>query len=144
MRRVALLGATGSIGRQAMEVVSAHPDLALCALQSGSTPLDDLAADHDVEHVQIGGDSVALLERSEPDIVLNAVVGFAGVEATLWALERGSRSRSQTRRASSPPESSRSPPRRGVGGSYCPSTASTPRSTSASRVVRPRPSPESS
>ena len=89
MRRVALLGATGSIGRQAMEVVSAHPDLALCALQSGSTPLDDLAADHGVEHVQIGGDSVALLERSEPDIVLNAVVGFAGVEATLWALESG-------------------------------------------------------
>ena len=26
---------------------------------------------------------------SEPDVVLNAVVGFAGVGATLWALERG-------------------------------------------------------
>ena len=30
-----------------------------------------------------------LLERSVPDIVLNAVVGFAGVRATLWALEHG-------------------------------------------------------
>jgi 1-deoxy-D-xylulose-5-phosphate reductoisomerase len=30
-----------------------------------------------------------LLERAEPDLVLNAVVGFAGVEATLWALEHG-------------------------------------------------------
>ncbi len=89
MRRVALLGATGSIGRQAIEVVAAHPELELCALQSGSTPLDALAAEHAVEHAQVGGDPLELLERSEPDVVLNAVVGFAGVRATLWALERG-------------------------------------------------------
>jgi 1-deoxy-D-xylulose-5-phosphate reductoisomerase len=89
VRRVALLGATGSIGRQAIEVVAAHPDLRLCALQSGSTLLDGMAAAHGVDHVQVGGDPVALLERSEPDVVLNAVVGFAGVEATLWALETG-------------------------------------------------------
>ena len=89
MRRVALLGATGSIGRQAIEVVAAHPDLRLCALQSGSTSLDAFAAEHGVQHVQVGGDPVSLLERSTPDIVLNAVVGFAGVTATLWALEHG-------------------------------------------------------
>ena len=89
VRCVALLGATGSIGRQAIEVVAAHPDLRLCALQSGSTELDELAAEHGVEHVEVGGDPVELLERSEPDVVLNAVVGFAGVEATLWALENG-------------------------------------------------------
>ena len=89
MRRVALLGATGSIGRQAIEVVSAHPDLALYALQSASTPLDELAAEHGVAHLDVGGDPVALLERCEPDLVLNAVVGFAGVDATLWALEAG-------------------------------------------------------
>jgi 1-deoxy-D-xylulose-5-phosphate reductoisomerase len=89
VKRVALLGATGSIGRQAVVVVAAHPELELCALQSRTTPLDDLAAEHGVEHVQVGGDPVALLERSEPDIVLNAVVGFAGVRATIWALERG-------------------------------------------------------
>ena len=89
MRRVALLGATGSIGRQAIAVVAAHPDLALCALQSGSTSLDALAAEHGVEHAQVGGDPIELLERSEPDVVLNAVVGFAGVRATLWALEHG-------------------------------------------------------
>jgi 1-deoxy-D-xylulose-5-phosphate reductoisomerase len=87
--RVAILGATGSIGRQAIEVVDAHPGLDLCALQSGSTRLDDLAAAHGVAHVQVGGDPVALLERSAPDIVLNAVVGFAGVRATLWSLEQG-------------------------------------------------------
>ena len=89
MKRVAILGATGSIGRQAIEIVAAHPELELCALQSGSTPLDELAAQHAVEHAQVGGDPVHLLERSVPDIVLNAVVGFAGVRATLWALEQG-------------------------------------------------------
>jgi len=86
---VALLGATGSIGRQALEVIAAHPALELCALSSGSQSLDELAAAHDVQHVQVGGDLTELLEASEPDLVLNAVVGFAGVGATLWALERG-------------------------------------------------------
>ncbi len=89
MRRVALLGATGSIGRQAIEVVAEHPDLELCALQSRVTPLDELAARHGVEHAQVGGDAVTLLERCNPDVVVNAVVGFAGVSATLWALEAG-------------------------------------------------------
>ncbi|HET6624100.1 MAG TPA: 1-deoxy-D-xylulose-5-phosphate reductoisomerase [Gaiellaceae bacterium] len=87
--RVALLGATGSIGEQALEVIAAHPALEVCALASGSQPLDELAAAHGVAHVQVGGDLTELLEASEPDLVLNAVVGFAGVGATLWALERG-------------------------------------------------------
>ena len=87
--RVALLGATGSIGRQALEVIGGHPALEVCAISSGSQPLHELAVAHDVEHVQVGGDLTELLEASEPDLVLNAVVGFAGVEATLWALERG-------------------------------------------------------
>jgi 1-deoxy-D-xylulose-5-phosphate reductoisomerase len=88
-RRVAILGATGSIGRQALEVVSARPELDVCALASGSTDLEALASAYGVSHVQVGGDPVALLEAAEPDIVLNAVVGFAGVRATLWALEHG-------------------------------------------------------
>ena len=87
--RVALLGATGSIGAQALEVIGAHPALEVCALASGSQPLEELAATHGVEHVQVGGDLTELLEASQPDVVLNAVVGFAGVGATLWALERG-------------------------------------------------------
>jgi 1-deoxy-D-xylulose-5-phosphate reductoisomerase len=89
MRRVALLGATGSIGAQAVEIVATHPDLELCGLMSGNTPLDALAAVHGVSHTQVGGDPGELLERCEPDIVLNAIVGFAGVRATLWALEHG-------------------------------------------------------
>ncbi len=89
MRRIALLGATGSIGRQALEVVDAHPALEICALASETSDLTDLARARGIGHVQCGGDLTALLEASEPDVVLNAVVGFAGVPATLWALEHG-------------------------------------------------------
>jgi 1-deoxy-D-xylulose-5-phosphate reductoisomerase len=87
--RVALLGATGSIGRQALEIVEAHRGLELCALASGSTDLTVLAEQHAVEHTCQAGDLVALLEACEPDVVLNAVVGFAGLPATMWALEQG-------------------------------------------------------
>jgi len=89
VKRVALLGATGSIGRQAIEVVERNPELELCALASGSADLAALASEQGVSHIQVGGDLTELLESSEPDVVLNAVVGFAGVGATLWALERG-------------------------------------------------------
>jgi 1-deoxy-D-xylulose-5-phosphate reductoisomerase len=84
VKRIALLGATGSIGRQALEIVGAHPELELCAAASGSQPIEGLAP-----LTQVGGDLTELLERAEPDLVLNAVVGFAGLPATLWALERG-------------------------------------------------------
>jgi 1-deoxy-D-xylulose-5-phosphate reductoisomerase len=84
MRRIALLGATGSIGRQAIEVIDANAELELVAAASGSQPIDGLAP-----LTQVGGDLVALLERAQPDVVLNAVVGFAGLPATLWALENG-------------------------------------------------------
>jgi 1-deoxy-D-xylulose-5-phosphate reductoisomerase len=89
VKRIALLGATGSIGRQALEIVDAHDDLELVALASGSQPLDELAATHGARHTQVGGNLTGLLDASEPDLVLNAVVGFAGVGATLWSLERG-------------------------------------------------------
>jgi 1-deoxy-D-xylulose-5-phosphate reductoisomerase len=84
VKRIALLGATGSIGRQAIEIIDTHPELELAAASSGSTPIDGLAP-----LTQVGGDLVELLERAQPDVVLNAVVGFAGLPATMWALEQG-------------------------------------------------------
>ena len=84
MKRVAVLGVTGSIGRQALEIIESHPELELAAAASGSQPIDGVAP-----VTQVGGDPTQLLERAEPDVVLNAVVGFAGLPATLWALERG-------------------------------------------------------
>jgi len=83
-RRIALLGATGSIGRQALEVIEANPELELVAATSGSRPIDGLAPE-----TQVGGDPTELLERARPDVVLNAVVGFAGLVPTMWALEHG-------------------------------------------------------
>jgi 1-deoxy-D-xylulose-5-phosphate reductoisomerase len=84
MKRIALLGATGSIGRQALEIIEEHPGLELVAAASGTQEIDGLAP-----LTQVGGDLTELLDRAEPDVVLNAVVGFAGLPATLWALERG-------------------------------------------------------
>jgi 1-deoxy-D-xylulose-5-phosphate reductoisomerase len=84
MKRVALLGATGSIGTQALEIIEAHPELELAAAASGSRRIDGLAP-----VTQVGGDLTELLERTEPDVVLNAIVGFAGLPATMWTLERG-------------------------------------------------------
>jgi 1-deoxy-D-xylulose-5-phosphate reductoisomerase len=84
MKRIALLGATGSIGRQAVEIIRGHPELELVAAASGSQPVDGLAP-----LTQVGGDLTELLDRAKPDVVLNAVVGFAGLPATLWALEHG-------------------------------------------------------
>ncbi len=89
MKRIALLGATGSIGRQALEIVDANPDLELCAIAAGTSDVSELAAARAVPHHQTGGDLTVLLEAADPDLVLNAVVGFAGVGATLWALEHG-------------------------------------------------------
>ena len=84
MKRVAVLGATGSIGRQALEVIEANPGLELVAASSGSQPIEGIAS-----LTQVGGDPVELLEQANPDVVLNAIVGFAGVTATLWTLEHG-------------------------------------------------------
>src|SRR5215207_9369158 len=83
MKRVAVLGATGSIGRQALEVIEAN-GLDLVAASSGSQPIEGIAP-----LTQVGGDPIELLEQADPDVVLNAIVGFAGVTATLWTLERG-------------------------------------------------------
>jgi 1-deoxy-D-xylulose-5-phosphate reductoisomerase len=54
------------------------------AAASGSQDIEGLAP-----LTQVGGDLTDLLERARPDVVLNAVVGFAGLPATFWALERG-------------------------------------------------------
>jgi 1-deoxy-D-xylulose-5-phosphate reductoisomerase len=92
-KRVALLGATGSIGRQALEIIDAHPGLELCAVAAGNRGEEAraIAAARGVRHVSVAGEPPldALVRACEPDVVLNAVVGFAGLPATLAALEAG-------------------------------------------------------
>jgi 1-deoxy-D-xylulose-5-phosphate reductoisomerase len=65
-------------------VLASNPSLELVAASSGSTEIEGLAP-----LTQVGGDPIELLERAEPDVVLNAIVGFAGIGATIWSLERG-------------------------------------------------------
>ena len=88
-----LLGATGSIGRQALEVVRLHPDrLRVVGLAAGRDrdALAALAEEFGVDDVGLGRDSaVALASLEKADVVLNAIVGAAGLEASLAALEAG-------------------------------------------------------
>ena len=109
MRSVAILGATGSIGLQALEIVAEHPDLTVCGL-AAATSADQLvsaAEAHGVSTIALtdsaaaaaakarfggsvleGPDSAAQLVREcDADVVLNGVVGSAGLAATLAAFE---------------------------------------------------------
>ena len=116
-------------------MIDAKPELELVAASSGSTPIDGLAP-----LTQVGGDATELLERAEPDVVLNAIVGFAGIHATLWALERGvtlALANKESLVAAGELAATR-----GSGAAACcsRSTASTPRRSSCSRTA-PGPGP---
>ena len=109
--RVLILGSTGSIGTQALEVIAANPDrfeivgLAagganadLLARQRAETGVsrvavaDPVAADRIGEVRYAGPDAVTRLVRdTEADVVLNALVGALGLEPTLAALATGAR-----------------------------------------------------
>lgn len=99
-RGVAILGATGSIGTSALRVIARHPDqfrvVALTA-HANREALDQLVTAHHPVFAGLsgsaGGGDVLLAAATHPDvdIVLNAVVGAAGLAATLAALEAGKR-----------------------------------------------------
>jgi 1-deoxy-D-xylulose-5-phosphate reductoisomerase len=94
--RVAILGATGSIGRQALEVVAAHPRrlrVTAVAARSSESELralaDDCGAAACLEE-RDGADAVCeLATRADVDLVLVATPGIAGLAPTLAALEAG-------------------------------------------------------
>lgn len=96
---VAILGSTGSIGTTALRVLSRHTDrfhvAALTAFSNGDLLREQAAAFHSpfAELVTNGGRDclVSAATRGDVDIVLNAVVGSAGLDATLAALEAGKR-----------------------------------------------------
>lgn len=93
MRRITILGSTGSIGVQALDVVRAHPDLfEVVGLSAGSNRslLAEQAAEFRVEHTALGTDeSVALVRDVEADVVLNGITGSVGLAPTLAALDSG-------------------------------------------------------
>ena len=93
MRRVIILGSTGSIGTQALDVIAANPHLfEVVGLAAGSKreTMDAQAAAFGVEHTALGAGEAAQLVRDVPaDVVLNGITGSVGLEPTLAALETG-------------------------------------------------------
>lgn len=108
--RVLLLGSTGSIGTQALEVMAADPDrfqvvglaarggnTELLAEQIRATGTGNVAVADPVAAAKLGvalagPDAVTeLVRRTEADVVLNALVGALGLEPTLATLESGKR-----------------------------------------------------
>jgi 1-deoxy-D-xylulose-5-phosphate reductoisomerase len=92
-RRVAILGSTGSIGTQALDVVRANTELLeVAALVAGSDAdaLKEQADEFGVPATGLGSEAaeeVAALDGV--DVVLNAVVGSAGLRASVAALKAG-------------------------------------------------------
>lgn len=114
MIRVAILGSTGSIGRSALEVIHRHPGRFEVVALAANRSLDLLAlqvARHkpakavlaegeglngadDLPSAQWSGGRDALMELTrdpEVDVVVNALVGSAGLEPTIATLEAGKR-----------------------------------------------------
>jgi 1-deoxy-D-xylulose-5-phosphate reductoisomerase len=93
MRRVLVLGSTGSIGVQALGVIAANPDrFELVGLAAGSDreKLAEQAAATAVTATALGVDeAVALVRSVEADVVLNGITGSVGLAPTLAVLETG-------------------------------------------------------
>ncbi len=109
--RVLILGSTGSIGTQALEVIAANPDrFEVVGLAAGGANPDlvtrqraetgvgaiaiaDPAAAERIGEVTFSGpDAVTrLVSETQADVVLNALVGALGLEPTLAALATGAR-----------------------------------------------------
>jgi 1-deoxy-D-xylulose-5-phosphate reductoisomerase len=93
--RIALLGASGSIGLQAADVIAQHPDtFEIVALASGrgGAQHDALAMANPQARSVLGGsanDLRSLVLDAAPDIALIATTGVVGLAATVAALEAG-------------------------------------------------------
>jgi 1-deoxy-D-xylulose-5-phosphate reductoisomerase len=109
--RVLILGSTGSIGTQALDVIAANPDRfevvglaagggnpGLLAQQRAETRVTNIAVADAAAAAQVGDVTYAgpdavtrLVENAEADVVLNALVGALGLKPTLAALATGAR-----------------------------------------------------
>ena len=109
--RVLVLGSTGSIGTQALEVIAANPDrFEVVGLAAGGANPDALRrqrAETGVTNIAVADESAAqrigdvpfsgpdavtrLVEETPADVVLNALVGALGLRPTLAALQSGAR-----------------------------------------------------
>lgn len=112
IKRIVLLGASGSIGRQTVDVVLQHPDLyEIKALSVGRNirelkrilsvisvkdvcvmeedDMNSLQKEYPDIHFTYGDEGLLELSSMEYDLLVNALVGFAGFAPTLKAIETG-------------------------------------------------------
>lgn len=114
MKKIAILGSTGSIGTQTLEIVRQNPDLEVAALSAGSNvelmekqirefhprkaamwsekAAADLAgrvADLDVEIVYGMEGLLEIAAAEEAEILVTAIVGMIGIRPTIAAIEQG-------------------------------------------------------
>jgi 1-deoxy-D-xylulose-5-phosphate reductoisomerase len=93
MRRVIILGSTGSIGVQALEVVRENPDrFEVVGLAAGSNRavLEQQAAEFGVEHTALGAlEAAQLAETVDAEVVLNGITGSVGLGPSVATLRSG-------------------------------------------------------
>lgn len=91
MRRVIILGSTGSIGTQALEVIAANPDrFKVVGLAAGQNRdlLEQQQQSFGVPDAVLGAEAATkLVEDTDADVVLNGITGSIGLAPTLAALK---------------------------------------------------------
>ena len=91
MRDVIILGSTGSIGTQALDVVRNNPDkFRVVGIAAGSNRLlaHAQAEEFGVDHVAFGADEATqLVQTVSSDVVLNGITGAVGLQPTLAVLD---------------------------------------------------------
>src|SRR5690606_8130569 len=115
-KKLAILGSTGSIGTQALEVVAAHPELfsaTILSTHSNGNLVIEQAKQHKPEAVVVTGSEEVyikvknaltslpiqvmhganalneVVQWEQVDLVLGAIVGFAGLHSMLAAIQAG-------------------------------------------------------
>ncbi|QYF74075.1 1-deoxy-D-xylulose-5-phosphate reductoisomerase [Cryobacterium sp. PAMC25264] len=93
MQRIIILGSTGSIGTQALDVIKANPTrFEVVGLSAGSNRelLAEQAAEFNVDDTAVGAAEAEQLVRDvDADVVLNGITGSVGLGPTLAALTAG-------------------------------------------------------
>jgi 1-deoxy-D-xylulose-5-phosphate reductoisomerase len=93
MRRVIIVGSTGSIGTQALDVIKANPDrFQVVALAAGKNQelLVEQAREFGVAEIGLGAEAATkLIEDIDADVVVNGITGSIGLKPTLATLRSG-------------------------------------------------------
>jgi 1-deoxy-D-xylulose-5-phosphate reductoisomerase len=97
MKKIIILGSTGSIGTQALEIIQENPEKFQVVGLAGNTNKDLLAAQASKfsvadKNIVIGAEAATqLVENTDADVVINGITGSIGLAPTLATLKTGKR-----------------------------------------------------